>query len=103
MTSLTSSIIKYFYESREDRGDDLDDIEPLLIFLADNQVPNLFDETAIEILSACFLITLIWFYVAVSEASASEPTKSASITCNLFPMMNDCCGSRRDMLLRQRI
>lgn len=55
-----------------DDVDDSSEFEPILIFLANNQLPDLICETFVEILSFGVVFALIWLFVAITELNEVE-------------------------------
>lgn len=67
MITITGFLLKHFYELMADDVDDSSDFEPILRFLADNQLPDLICETFVEMLSFGVVFALIWVFVAITE------------------------------------
>jgi hypothetical protein len=67
MISLTGFLLKHLYELLADDVDESSEFEPILIFLANNQLPDLICDTFVELLSFGVVFALIWVFVAVTE------------------------------------
>lgn len=67
MISLTGFLLKHLYELMADDADESNEFEPILMFLANNQLPDLICDTFIELLSFGVVFALIWVVVAISE------------------------------------
>ena len=68
MISFTGFLLKHLYELMADEADESSsDFEPILMFLANNQLPDLICDTFIELLSFGVVFALIWVFVAITE------------------------------------
>lgn len=67
MITLTGFLLKHFYELMADDVDESSDFEPILMFLADSQLPDLICDTFVEMLSFGVVFALIWVFVAITE------------------------------------
>jgi len=67
MISLTGFLLKHLYELMSDDADESSEFEPILMFLANNQLPDLICDTFIELLSFGVVFALIWVFVAITE------------------------------------
>lgn len=76
MTSMTSFLLKHLYEMMADGVDDSNDFEPLLVFLANNQLPDLICETFVESISFGVMFAIIWLFVAISELNEIDRSHS---------------------------
>lgn len=72
MISFTGFLLKHLYELMADHSDDSSDFEPILIFLANNQLPDLICDTFVEILSFGMMFAIIWVFVAITELNEIE-------------------------------
>lgn len=66
MTSVTSFLLKHLYELMAD-PDDSNDSDLMLMFLADNQWPDLICDTFVELISLSVIVAMIWISVAIIE------------------------------------
>lgn len=91
MASMTSFLLKHLYELMADGVDDSNDFEPLLVFLANNQLPDLMCETFVESISFGVIFAIIWVFVAISELNEIEGSQCrmmSSLGCPTKAMAN---------------
>lgn len=69
MFGMTSFLLKQLYELMADDADSTD-FEPILLFLANNQLPDLICETFIEMLTISVVLAFIWIFVAISDINS---------------------------------
>lgn len=72
MINLTSFLLKHLYELMADDVDDSSEFEPILLFLANNQLPDLICDTLVELLCFGVVFALIWVLVAITELNEFE-------------------------------
>lgn len=70
MITLTSFLLKHLYELMAD--DESSEFEPILLFLANNQLPDLICDTLVEFLCFGVIFALIWVFVAITELNDTE-------------------------------
>lgn len=70
MAGMTSFLLKHLYELMADGVEDSN--EPLLAFLANNQLPDLICETFVESISFGAIFAIIWVFVTISEFDEIE-------------------------------
>lgn len=72
MIGLTSFLLKHLYELMADDVDESSEFEPILIFLTNNQLPDLICDTFVEMISFGVIFALIWVFVAITELNEIE-------------------------------
>lgn len=65
MIGVTSFLLKHLYEMMADR--DQDDLDSLMIIMAQNQIPNLICDTIVELLFIFVSVALVIVLIALSE------------------------------------
>lgn len=65
MIGVTSFLLKHLYEMMADR--DQDDLDSLMVVIAQNQIPNLICDTIVELLFIFVSSALIMVIIALSE------------------------------------
>lgn len=70
MIELTSFLLKHLYELLADH--DQNDLDSLMIMMAQNQIPNLICDTIVELLFIFVSMALIIVIVALSEFYSEE-------------------------------
>lgn len=76
MIELTSFLLKHLYELLADH--DQNDLDSLMVIMAQNQIPNLICDTIVELLFIFVSMALIIVIVALSEFYNEETS------CRLF-------------------
>lgn len=69
---MTSFLLKHLYELMADDVDESSEFEPILLFLANNQLPDLIWETFLELLCFGVVFALIWVFVAITELNETD-------------------------------
>lgn len=72
MITLTSFLLKHLYELMADDVEESNEFETILIFLANNQLPDLICDTFVELLCFGVIFALIWVFVAITELNEIE-------------------------------
>lgn len=65
MIEVTSFLLKHLYEMMADR--DQDDLDSLMVIMAQNQIPNLICDTIVELLFIFVSVALVIVLIALSE------------------------------------
>lgn len=79
MSIMTSFLLKHLYEFMAD-SDDSNEFEPLIAFLANNQLPDLICDTFVELISFSIVFALIWVFVAITELNETDGSHCSLVT-----------------------
>lgn len=85
--------MKHLYELMADEAaEESNEFEPILIFLANNQLPDLICDTFVEMVSFAIIFALIWVFVAITELNEIEGSHCRLVSTLGCPIKSSVSG-----------